>query len=268
MALFISTRRDQNRRDVTLLNFQNFDRNFKQLFTSRRRDDGWIIGERDAAQLEFRTAAYFGQDSKAIEDIRSGFDVHSYTADIIGVGRTAAKAHTFKPLFGGTSGTPDERKYYEAFRVKYDGITDTQDRWVQDVLLSKEQVLPTGLRFYWPKVKLTRSGYIEGNTNVRKYPIQNLATAEIIPIGVTFVWHHMKDREMNTLLINTVHDSMITDEDPNETEELNEITEIAFTQEVIQYLDRIYNIQFNVPLEVEAELSTHWGYKPPKFVEK
>ena len=40
--------------------FQNFDRTFKPLFTARK--DGWFIGEADEAQLEFRTAVFFGQD--------------------------------------------------------------------------------------------------------------------------------------------------------------------------------------------------------------
>ena len=251
-------------------NFQNFDRNFKQLFTSRRRHDGWIIGERDAAQLEFRVAAFLGGDATAITDIEEGFDVHAYTADIIfgdPTRRTPAKAHTFKPLFGGTSGTKDERRYYQAFREKYAAITATQDGWVHDALMSRMQVLPTGLILHWPNIKMTKSGYIEGNTSVRNYPIQNLATAEIIPIGVTYVWHHMKDRDMRSILINTVHDSMITDEDPSETEELNDITENAFSGEVVQYLDKVYNINFNVPLEVEAETATHWSYKPLKIRE-
>lgn len=250
-------------------NFQNFDRNFKPLFTSRRRKDGWIIGERDAAQLEFRVAAYCGGDATAYADIAGGFDVHAYTADIIYGDRgkrTAAKAHTFKPLYGGTSGTKDEQRYYRAFKDKYSGIAATQDGWVQEALLSKLQVLPTGLKFYWPKIKLTKSGYIEGNTNVRNYPIQNLATAEIIPIGVTYVWHHMKEEELESMLINTVHDSMITDENPNETERLDEITTTAFSEEVIAYLDTVYNIQFDIPLEVETETSTHWGLKQPTLV--
>lgn len=248
-------------------NFQNFDRNFKQLFTSRRRKDGWIIGERDAAQLEFRAAAYLGGDTVAMQDIAEGFDVHTYTADIIGVGRTAAKAHTFKPLYGGTSGTANERKYYKAFKEKYRSIADTQDQWVRDTLMSKVQVLPTGLKLYWPRIKMTPSGYVEGNTNVRNYPVQNLATAEIIPVGVTYVWHHMKDRKLQSLLINTVHDSMITDENPEETEELNEITTTAFSQEVVDYLDKVYDIQFDVPLEVDVELADNWGYKAPKFID-
>ena len=35
------------------------------------------------AQLEFRVAAYLSQDKVAMEEVRTGFDVHSYTAKII-----------------------------------------------------------------------------------------------------------------------------------------------------------------------------------------
>jgi len=248
------------------MNFQNFDRNFKQLFTSRRRRDGWRIGERDAAQLEFRIAAHVGGDEQAIKDINEGYDIHAYTASVIGCERTPAKAHTFKPLFGGTSGTANEQRYYKAFRKKYHQITSTQDGWVNEALLSKQQVLPTGLIFYWPKIKLTRTGYVEGNTNVRNYPIQSLATAEIIPVGVTYVWHYMKALSLESMIINTVHDSIITDENPEETETLNEITDYVFAQEIPDYLNTVYNITLKIPLKVEAELSDNWGYYPPKII--
>ena len=55
-----------------------------------------------------------------IKDILEGQDVHKYTASIIfdkaeadvtKEERTAAKAHTFKPLYGGFSGTPREMAY-------------------------------------------------------------------------------------------------------------------------------------------------------------
>ncbi len=43
-----------------------------------------------------------------MEDIKNKIDVHRFTADIIGVSRQDAKAHTFKPLYGGTTGTDAE----------------------------------------------------------------------------------------------------------------------------------------------------------------
>ena len=32
--------------------------------------------------------------------------------------------HTFKPLYGGVSGTEDQKRYYRAFKQKYNGVTD------------------------------------------------------------------------------------------------------------------------------------------------
>ena len=59
-----------------------------------------------------------------MEDIKNKIDVHQYTADIIGVSRQDAKAHTFKPLYGGTTGTEEEKNYYRKFAEKYKDILD------------------------------------------------------------------------------------------------------------------------------------------------
>jgi len=39
--------------------------------------------EADFAQLEFRVAAFLSQDMTAIDEVTTGFDVHSYTAKVI-----------------------------------------------------------------------------------------------------------------------------------------------------------------------------------------
>ena len=87
-------------------NFQNQPRGktfpIRKVVSSRFKD-GKII-EIDFAQLEFRTAVFLAQDKQGMEDIKNKIDVHQYTADIIGVSRQDAKAHTFKPLYGGVTG--------------------------------------------------------------------------------------------------------------------------------------------------------------------
>ena len=85
-------------------NFQNIPRGDKLLkrVIQSRFDNGEII-EMDFAQLEFRVAAFLSQDSQAMQDILEGVDVHQNTADVIGCNRQDAKAHTFKPLYGGMS---------------------------------------------------------------------------------------------------------------------------------------------------------------------
>lgn len=87
------------------LQFQNFHRPYKPLFKARQ--DGWLLGESDGAQLEFRVAADLGNDEQARTDIREKVDVHRNTASVLWkipstkvtkTQRQAAKAETFKPL--------------------------------------------------------------------------------------------------------------------------------------------------------------------------
>ena len=88
-------------------NMQNMPRGntfpVKKVFVSRWQ--GGQILEADFAQLEFRVAAYLSQDKTAMQEIATGFDVHSYTAKVISdagqpTTRQVAKGHTFAPLFG------------------------------------------------------------------------------------------------------------------------------------------------------------------------
>jgi DNA polymerase I-like protein with 3'-5' exonuclease and polymerase domains len=66
-------------------------------------NEEWVVGEADAAQLEFRVAAALGNDRVAIEEIINGADVHSITAEVLTKNgepttRQEAKASTFAPL--------------------------------------------------------------------------------------------------------------------------------------------------------------------------
>ena len=91
------------------------------------------VGEGDGAQLEFRVAAHLGRDEQALTDIRDKVDIHSFTAAVIGCSRQEAKADTFKPLYGGQSGTKAQQSYYAAFKSKYSGIADAQSAWINSV---------------------------------------------------------------------------------------------------------------------------------------
>jgi len=254
--------------------FQNFNRTFKRLFKAR--NDGWLIGETDASQLEYRVAVFLGQDEAGLRDITDGVDSHAFTASIIyednwdegaylggdkeqkGI-RTASKAHTFKPLYGGESGTESEQRYYRAFKDKHKDIAATQERWKREVLGTKKLKTVTGLEFSWPDTYMTRSGYITNSTSICNYPVQSFATADIMPIAITYLWHRIKAEGLRSFLVNTVHDSGIAEIHPEEVEKYSDIAELSFTSDVYTYLDTIYNIDFNVPLEAEVEIYTHWS---------
>lgn len=245
------------------IQFQNMFRDFKPLFKAKQ--EGWKIGETDGAQLEFRIAAWYGQDDRAMYDIDHDVDVHQFTAYTITAAgqktdRQGAKAHTFKPLFGGRSGTKAEQAYYKEFRAKYPGIDSTQTSWIDEVLRTKSLLLPTGMRFYWPDTELQPSGYVTNTTAISNYPIQYFATGEIIPIAVVSLWHRMRANNMQTKIVNTIHDSAISEIHPDEGELYEELAVQSFTSDVYSYLLKLYNIDFNVTLDTETKILPYWNY--------
>lgn len=248
--------------------FQNFDREFKPLFKARF--PGWKVGEIDQAQLEFRTAVFCGQDERGFKDIEEHFDVHKYTASVLfniplelvtADQRQDAKPLTFKPLYGGEYGTDAEMAYFKAFREKYPGIARTQEDWTYQVLYTGKLVTCTGLIFYWPGTKMNFRGQIENKRAIYNYPIQSLATADIVPIGVVCLWHRMKSSGMQSFMINTIHDSAIAEIAPGEEQQYEELGKQAFIDDTYQYLKKCYGIDFNVPLEVETVISENWKDK-------
>ena len=251
--------------------FQNFPRAYKPVFTARHK--GWRVGEADGAQLEFRIATHLGRDTTALSDILNGEDIHRVTASVIfnkeqavvtGDERTAAKAHTFKPLYGGRSGTKDEVRYYEFFRSKYKGITATQEGWINEVLTNKKLRTEWGLTYYWPDTRMSSSGYVSNTTSICNYPVQAFATAEIIPVGLAYFWHYIKAAELQMMIVNTVHDSIITELPDEEIEDFHELSKICLIEEVYAYLKTVYNIELTVPLGAGVATGSHWSNKEAK----
>lgn len=251
---------------------QNLDRDVKPVF--RARNEGWLIGEIDQAQLEFRAAGFLGKDDVVLKSILDKEDVHRYTASIIhnttidqinAEQRQDAKPETFKPLYGGEYGTPEQMAYYKAFREKYPQLNEQQELWVNEVLATGQLITATGLRFYWPGTRLEYRGrgkdrrlVCNNKRPIYNYPIQSIATADVVPIGVVCLWYRMGSSGMQSFLINTVHDSAIAEVHPDEVELYKEIGEQAFVADTYKYLKDCYDIDWTVPLEVETVIGPFW----------
>lgn len=242
--------------------FQNFPRAYKPLFVAR--DEGHLVGEVDGAQLEFRVAAHLGRDTAALADIEAGVDVHKYTAKVLTdagqvTDRQDAKEHTFKPLYGGQSGTEAEKTYYRAFREKYPGIAETQQAWVAKVLETGQLETEWGLRYYWPDTKMDRSGYITNTTSICNYPVQAFATAEIIPAAVVLMWHVVHRTGDGIRLMNTIHDSIIADLEPEAVENFHDVARWALIDGVYDFIEELYGIRLVCRLGCGVKVATHWG---------
>jgi len=240
-------------------NFQNQPRGktfpIRKVVTSRF--DGGKILEIDFAQLEFRTAVYLAQDKQGMKDIEDKIDVHQYTADIIGVSRQDAKAHTFKPLYGGVTGTEDEKRYYTKFLEKYKDIKKWHENLQSEAIRYKRVKLPTGREYAFPYAERTPWGGSTYGTQIKNYPVQGFATADIVPIACINIYKLMRDKNVKSLLVNTVHDSIVADVYPGEEDVMSEIFKQG-TSDVIPSLKKYYNINFNVPLDTESKIGINW----------
>ncbi len=175
--------------------------------------------------------------------------------------RQQAKPETFKPLYGGERGTPAQERWYKAFKERYEGIAEAQETWAAAVRKDKVLITPWGMRYYWPYAKVDQSGRLNVKTSVYNYPVQALATAEIIPIALVYFWHGLAARGLSDrcFIVNTVHDSVACEIDPAVIEEVGALAKKSFTLDVYVYLDRVYGLKFNVPLGIGMKVGTHWG---------
>lgn len=264
--------------------FQNLPRAFKPLFKAPK--PGWLIGEWDGSQLEFRAAGHLSRDPQIRADVVAGHDVHRFTGAVIYHApkewlknieryvpeiqelmplvtkeqRQVSKPHTFKPVYGGQSGTEREQAYYAAFRARYHKLAQTQAEWAYEVLGTRDHSLTTeyGMKYFWPTVSQRRDGYIPQSTSIYNYPVQGFATAEIIPIAVSWFARQVKDTE-GIKILNTVHDSVICAVREDHVAIFKQLS-LDVWSFVYSYLKEVYGIEeMFVPLGTEVALGTHWG---------
>ena len=240
-------------------NFQNQPRG--GTFPIRRaiasRFPGGKIIEVDFAQLEFRTAVFLAQDKQGMEDIKNGVDVHQYTAYVIGVSRQQAKGHTFKPLYGGMSGTEDEKRYYNAFKEKYADIAKWHEKLQDEAVSHKVVTLPTGREYAFPQAERMPWGGSSYSTQIKNYPVQGFATADIVPLACINIQELVDKHNLKSILINTVHDSVVADAHADEVELMIDLMRKGSSQ-VVNSLQEIYGINFNVPLDTEVKAGHNW----------
>jgi DNA polymerase I-like protein with 3'-5' exonuclease and polymerase domains len=245
-------------------NMQNMPRGgtfpVKKVFVSRW--DGGYICEADFAQLEFRTAAYLAQDEVAMEEIATGFDVHSYTAQVISdagqpTSRQEAKAHTFAPLFGATGygRSKAEEAYYIHFTEKYQGVANWHKNLADEAIRFNKITNVSGRQYAFPDVKRNSRGGVSHFTMIKNYPVQGFATGDVVPVVLIELEERLKG--LQSCLVNTVHDSTVIDIHPEEKETVLSIIE-DMNEGLTDLIEKAYNVKMNVPLLLESKIGPNW----------
>lgn len=241
-----------------------------------RFQNGKIL-EADFSGLEFRVAGELSRDPQIIDDIVSGKDVHKQTASIInqcGIddvdksARQQAKAYTFAPLYGGMGAgePPHVQTYFKEYFNIYQGLATWHRSLMDGVLRNGIVRTPSGREFYFPNAKRLRNGRITNATAVVNYPVQSFATADIVPLACIRVHRKMREANLKSKLILTVHDSIVVDCFPGEQEQVVKILHWGMAK-VGDELQERFNYTPVLPLDIEIEGGENWMDKAPISVD-
>lgn len=271
---------------------QNVPQHLKSLFTGKRAD--YLAAEVDQAQAEFRGAGFLTQCPVVLRDIADpNFDAHIQSAQILRDGardegqyralfaeykatpkavkalRNGAKAHTFKPLFGGSSGTPAEVAYYKWFGEHYYGITDMQSVWDDEVSTTGKYVAPTGMVFHWPVGWQAGYGGRMRMVNeftgkslysvIRNLPIQYFATGELAMISFLCLVYECRRLGIRFHPVMLVHDSAEGEVHKDDVDAWHTACGEGYGPLAWAFLHGVYGIDYNVELAAESSVGTHFG---------
>ena len=245
-------------------NLQNMPKG--RLFPVRKafvsRFEGGSLVEIDYSQLEFRVAGILATDETVKREVESGFDVHAYTAKVLTENgepteRGPAKASTFRPLYGGTQGTPAQRTYFKEFFGKYRGIFKWHEQLQNEAIQHKVVTTATGRQFSFPDCQRNMSGQATFKTQIVNYPVQSVATAEIVPLGVIILFNKLREMNLKSVVINTVHDSVLIDTHPDELEIVKSVAPGCLVDAQTEAKKR-FGLSDYIPLEVEMSQGKNW----------
>ena len=250
------------------LNLQNMP---KRGFPVRKcivsRFENGQIYESDYSGLEFRTACELSRDAQGIADILEGKDIHRQTASIINQCtpkdvskdmRQSAKAFSFLPLFGGTSygHPPHIAQYLDGFYGIYEGIYGWHQTLMDGTLKNGTVETPSGRQYFWPNVTRTKNQRVTNATQILNYGVQGFS-ADLVQISCIRAFRLFKQHKLKSKLILTVHDSIVVDVHPDETEQVKFILTEAMTK-VHEEAKKLFNYNMVVPLDIEISGGINW----------
>lgn len=275
---------------------QNVPRHLKGCFIAKR--EGWLAASVDQSQAEFRGAVWLGDDAQGRKDIDNPrFDAHIQTLTIMLHGpdnfqanydalfdlykagdkkvkwqradNKLCKSHTFKPLFGGKSGTDQERAYYEWFGKRYSGVTAAQEEWRKGVEGTGQYISPTGMVFHWDRKWETgnwgRLRMVNANTGNSLYtvisntPIQYFATGELAMVSTLCLLYEARLRHLRYECVMLTHDDTSGECHPDDIPAWRMACADSYGPMTWKFLFDVYGINYDVELAAESKAGVRFG---------
>ena len=256
-------------------------------------DTDKVLAEIDYSQLEVVVAAYWSGDPQLISDLKDGVDIHDAVAEELGIPvpmdkktRRNVKGVVFGTIYGGGAETIAaqsgmDKKFVKdvqrAFHKRYPYIGNA----AKGTLTSLEEMASfgAGVRsgtnqpirtsdFVLPTQRTIRfkeyprkhgGGYGFSYTQAANYPVQAIATADIVPLTLGRVYRYLQESKFPAKLVNTVHDSIMLEVPLTEQGEavLREV--VAIMEDAPNMLKVLFDIDFPLETPVEVEVGSRWS---------
>ena len=114
---------------------------------------------------------------------------------------------------------------------------------------------PSGREFAFPDVVRKSTGRVSHFTQIKNYPVQSFATADIVPLALLYIDDLLQG--MQSCIVNSVHDSIVIDVHPDEEAQVIEVIN-ATNNALTGLITTRWGIEFNVPLLLEAKMGPNW----------
>ena len=236
----------------------------RQAFLPR---EGWILLDADYSQIELRLMAHFSGDEALLEAFRNGEDIHTRTAsEIFDVPkewvtpelRSRAKAVNFGLIYGisgfGLSRNTgvsrrEAAEFIEKYFRKYPGVKRFMDEFAAEGIKNGYARTLLGRRRYLPELQSPKAPVREfGKRAAMNTPVQGTA-ADIIKLAMVRVDKALREAGMQSRLILQVHDELLLECPPEETEKAS-----ALLREAMEGA-----MQLKVPLVAEVHQGVNWA---------
>jgi len=165
----------------------------------------------------------------------------------------SAYAYANDPDFSSVSSSEKYwQKVIDAFYNKYTGLRDWHIKIVQEAIQNGQLIMPTG-RIYKFELGRNYKGELKApETIIKNYPVQGLG-ADLMSIARVSFMKRFRDANINGVLINTVHDSIVCDIMESEVRRTVEIFHSVFNDIPINF-NRLFGVSFNIPLTCEVSI--------------
>lgn len=237
----------------------------------------------DLSQVEWRNAAWLSQDPVMIDEINNGVDQHIATVKELmelefiskkdkksKENRDNAKVFNFRMIYGGSEwgffldiNMPNFpikkwRKIIRGFFDKYSKLEKFHKECIRFVFRNGYLKLPTGRWFKFNKQHLKDGSYGYKINQIKNYPVQGMSGGDILPLMAVVIRRGMRKLGLKSLLILTVHDSIVFDVVEEERDRLAKLC-YDVGNNLGKYVANYYKLDWNVDLEVEVEYGPNYG---------